>query len=158
MSDLEGEENVYYPPKEIIPGVLATWGAGDIGWDDKRKSYRFLKRNWNGEVWHVVDLRNDMIDGSGNPLWLYKRKINEAVSCISKYGRVMICCLAGISRSNSIAVGVLMERYNMDYIDAIGEVKDKVNYAMMDNAHLNALKGLYPSKFSFNLGNKRDGL
>lgn len=158
MDELEGEDNCYFPPKEIIPGVLATWGAGDSGWDEDRKSYRLLKYRWNNDVWHVVDLRNDLIDGSGNPLWLYKRKINEAISAIDKYGRVMICCLAGISRSNSIAAGVLMEKYKMDYIDAIGEVRDKVNYAMMDNAHLNALKELYPSKYGFNLEKKNNGL
>ncbi len=152
--------DVYFPPVEIVPGILATWGAGDTGWDEDRKEYRFLKRTWNGELWHVVDCRNDMIDGSGNPEWLYKRKISQAISAIEKYGKVMICCLAGISRSNSIAAGCLMNGWNgwqsngnvqtpMDYIDAIGKVKDMNPSAMMDQAHLNNLKRIYPSKFEY---------
>ncbi len=161
---MEIYEDVYFPPVEIIPKIIATWGAGDTGWDEARKEYRFLKRQWNDESWPVVDCRNDMIDGSGNPIWLYRRKIQQAVSAIEKHGRVMICCLAGISRSNSIAAGVLMNGFPlsnsefkpMDYIDAIGKVKEMNPNAMMDNAHLNALKELYPSKFEF--GKNKFGL
>lgn len=141
----------YHPAIEIIPNVLATWGAGDEGWSYMHDRYNLIQ--WKqleigGEKWPVVDCR-DMIDGSGNPLWMYKKKIQAACDKIELYGKVIVCCLAGISRSNSIAAGVLMKKYNMEYIDAIGEVRDKVPYADMDQAHLNALKKLFPPTLPF---------
>lgn len=144
----------YHPAVEIIPDVLATWGAGDEGWNYMENRYNLIQ--WKeleigGEKWAVVDCR-DMIDGPGNPLSLYTEKIQRACDLIHSYGKVIICCTAGISRSNSIAAGVLMKKYKMDYIDAIGEVKDKVPFAEMEQAHLNALKKLYPSKFPYNYG------
>lgn len=139
-------ENEYFLPAIIIPNELATWGAGDEGWDNKRCCYRLLAHNIDGEKWHTVDCRNDMEDGPGNPLWLYKRKISEGLALLDKYGKVLICCTAGISRSNSIAAGILMEKYKMDYYDALGTIKDKVKWAMIEQAHLNALKELYPPR------------
>jgi len=148
----------YHPAVEIIPDVLATWGAGDEGWDYMEDRYTLIQEKRleiSGMKWPVVDCR-DMIDGSGNPLWLYEKKINLATYKIKYYGRVMICCLAGISRSNSIAAGVLMKWKGMDYIDAIGEIQDKVPFADMDQAHLNALKKLFPSEFPFNYGGPKN--
>lgn len=141
----------YHPAVEIIPDVLATWGAGGEGWDYMNDRYNLIQ--WKeleagGEKWPVVDCR-DMIDGNGNPLSLYEKKIDDACMKIDKYGKVIICCTAGISRSNSIAAAVLMKKYKMDYIDAIGEIRDKVPYADMDQAHLNALKKLFPPRLPF---------
>ena len=141
----------YHPASEIIPDVLATWGAGDEGWDymlDRYNLIQWKELEVGGEKWPVVDCR-DMIDGSGNPLWLYEKKIQAACDRINWHGKVIICCIAGISRSNSIAAGVLMKKYKMEYIDAIGEVRDKVPYADMDIAHLNALKKLFPPTIPF---------
>src|SRR5690349_2091923 len=106
----------------------------------------------DGNVWPLVDCR-DMIDGSGNPLWLYEKKIDAAIHKIENEGKVIICCIAVISRSNSIAAGVLMKKYKMEYIDAIDNVRDKVKWAMMEQAHLNALKKLFPPTIPFS--NKR---
>lgn len=139
----------YYPAIEIIPDVLATWGAGDEGWNGKNYDLiEWKELEVGGEKWPVVDCR-DMIDGSGNPLWIYEHKINLGISKIEAYNKVIVCCLAGISRSNSIAAGILMKKYKMEYIDAIGEIKDKVPYADMDQAHLNALKKLFPPTIPF---------
>jgi protein-tyrosine phosphatase len=145
---------VYHPASEIIPDVLATWGAGDEGWDYMEDRYTLIQEKElevSGAKWPVVDCR-DMEDGPGNPLWMYEKKIDAACYKIEQYGKVIVCCLAGVSRSNSIAAGVLMKKYKMDYIDAIGEVRDKIPYADMDQAHLNALKKLFPSEFPFNYG------
>lgn len=141
----------YYPAIEIIDGVLATWGAGGEGWNYMENHYDFLQ--WKEvevgkEKWPVIDCR-DMNDGPGNPLWLYERKINDGVAKIEKHGKVLVCCLAGISRSNSIAAGILMKYKKMEYMDAIAEVQDKVPYAMMEQAHLNALKKLFPPSIPF---------
>lgn len=140
----------YYSAAEIIPDVLATWGAGEVGYDWRNGHYQLIEHEVvvGGEKWPVVDCR-DMYDGPGNPLWLYEKKIDAACYKLKHKGKVLICCLAGISRSNSIAAGVLMKWFKMDYMDAIAEVKDKVHYAMMEQAHLNALKKLFPPSIPF---------
>ena len=141
----------YHPAVEIIPDVLATWGAGDEGWNYMKHQYDLIQQKElevGGDKWPVVDCR-DMIDGSGNPLWMYEKKISSAISKIEQHGKVIICCIAGISRSNSIALGVLIKKYKMDYIDAYGEIRDKVPFADIDQAHLNALKKLFPSRIPF---------
>lgn len=155
----------YHPAVEIIPDVLATWGAGDEGWLGSTSQlvdyelgytanhcpYQLIQ--WKaleigGDKWPVVDCR-DMIDGPGNPLWLYEKKIQAAYDKIQKHGRVMICCIAGISRSNSIALGTLIKLTGMDYIDAYGVIMDKVPYADMDQSHLNAIKKIFPPRIPF---------
>lgn len=150
----------YHPAVEIIPDVLATWGASDEGWDymnDKYNLIQWKELEVGGAKWPVVDCR-DMIDGYGNPLWLYKKKIQDACMKIEKHGKVIICCIAGVSRSNSIAMGVLMQYKGMEYIDAYGEIKDKVPYADMDQAHLNALKKLFPPTIPFSNAKVRKNL
>jgi hypothetical protein len=154
MIDGEGKMYIagsYHPAVEIIPDVLATWGAGDEGWDymlDRYNLIQWKELEVGGEKWPVVDCR-DIIDGPGNPLWMYQKKIQAAYDRIQWHGKVIICCLAGISRSNSIALGTLIKLKNMDYIEAYGEIKDKVPYADMDQAHLNAIKKLYPPRIPF---------
>lgn len=159
---IDGERKMYiagsyHPACEIIEGQLATWGAGDQGWSYMHNRYNLIQQKElevGGEKWPVTDCR-DMIDGSGNPLWLYEKKINDSIFKLETFGKVIICCIAGISRSNSIAMGVLIKWKGMDYIDAYGEIRDKVPYADIDNAHLNALKKLFPSKYQFTFKNKK---
>ena len=149
---IEGKLNLegsYYPACEIIPDKLATWGAGDEGWDYMDDKYNLIQEKIiDGVKWPVVDCR-DMEDGPGNPLSLYEKKINLGVEKIQKHGRVLVCCLAGISRSNGIAMGILMKLKDMDYIDAYGEIRDKVPYAEIEQAHLNALKKIFGSRIPF---------
>lgn len=146
-------EGSYYSACEIIEGTLATWGAGveGMGFDEFVEFKPIHEKIIDGVKWPVVDCR-DMEDGSGNPLSLYEEKINDGIDKLDKHGRLIVCCIAGISRSNSIAAGILIKKYKMDYIDAIGKVKEMVPYAEMEQAHLNALKKLFPSKFPYNYG------
>jgi hypothetical protein len=155
MNVIEGKMYIagsYYPAIEIVDGILATWGAGEEGWrwytNDGYDLIQWKEVEIGKEKWPVVDCR-DMIDGPGNPLWLYEKKIDAGVKKIEKFGKVLVCCLAGISRINSIASGILMKWKKMEYMDAIAEVQDKVPYAMMEQAHLNALKKLFPPSIPF---------
>jgi len=142
-------EGSYYPACEVIEGVLATWGAGAEGLGFDELDFNPIREKViDGVKWPVVDCR-DMEDGPGNPLSLYEEKINEGITKLEKHGRLIVCCIAGISRSNSIAMGILIKKYGMDYIDAYGEIRDKVPYAEIEQAHLNALKKIFGSRIPF---------
>ena len=56
----------------------------------------------------VLDIGQRMIDAP-NPAHIYRRLVIEAIELIKQYGKVVICCSAGVSRSNGIAVGVLVK-------------------------------------------------
>ncbi|MEZ0394866.1 MAG: NAD-dependent epimerase/dehydratase family protein [Anaerolineales bacterium] len=64
---------------------------------------------------HLVDVR-DLVDKRGNVEAMIKAKITEALQALEQGRQVVICCDYGISRSNSIAAGVLAlyEKIPMD--------------------------------------------
>ncbi|GAB4503722.1 MAG: hypothetical protein Fur0043_07140 [Anaerolineales bacterium] len=81
---------------------------------------------------HLVDVR-DLVDKRGNVDAAIKAKIAEAIAGLEQGKRVVICCDYGISRSNSIAAGVLAvyEKIPMDaavqrVLAATGEVRVKL--------------------------------
>ena len=59
-----------------------------------------------------------MIDGE-NPLLEYKLKIMRVLSYLELGEKVVICCRAGISRSNAIALGVLVYHLKNDINNAL---------------------------------------
>lgn len=84
---------------------------------------------------HVVDVR-DLVDKGGNAPALVLDKIEEASTALDTGTRVVICCDYGISRSNSIAIGVLarLEEVSVDeaarrFIAATGE--QRMNLAVL---------------------------
>jgi protein-tyrosine phosphatase len=139
--------------KQIIENVLATIGLGDMGWDYIDDIYvgpDFIFHLPNGpqsiaeqkeEKWKVLDCR-DMEDGPGNPLVAYDLLISRGCQMIEDYGKVMVGCTAGISRSNAIAAGILMKKFGYSYYEALGLVHEKVETDLIERAHLNALKKL----------------
>jgi predicted protein tyrosine phosphatase len=56
--------------------------------------------------------------------------------------QTVICCGAGKSRSNAIALGVLVEN-GMDFYDALELVKARVPIRHIDPSHITALKRLF---------------
>jgi len=71
----------------------------------------------------VIDVR-DLTDNEGNTASLTKEKIQNVLQRLQEGKRVVICCDKGISRSNAIAVGVLMAT-GMPYEKALQLVIDK---------------------------------
>lgn len=124
--------------KHIFTNKLATHNLDDEGWD-------YLEDVYSGPDfildWPVVDCRM-MEDGPGNPLAIYQYKIDEAIRKLDKYGKVLIGCHAGISRSNAIAAGVLMKKYKYEYQDALDLVHEKVKIDLIEPAHLSNLRKL----------------
>ena len=97
----------------------------------------------------IYDVRFMSDLGEDNPDALYALTIRNIIAIMDYRdvhygdGRIAICCGAGQSRSCAIAVGVLIDAYNMDYYDAVELVKEKVPIANMDPSHLAALRRLY---------------
>lgn len=120
-----------------ITEYLATHGIGD---DYYPHTENQLLTGQVIDGWTVLDCR-DMLDGSGNPLSLYKSKIEQGLEFIKKGSRIVVCCGAGVSRSNAIAAGILMFLEH-SYQDALDVIHEMVKIDLIDIAHLNALRRL----------------
>ena len=72
----------------------------------------------------TVDVR-DMVDKRGNTAVIVGAKIKEALDYLQNGKKTVICCDYGISRSNSIAAGVLAEFEGIDLSEAIQRVVTK---------------------------------
>lgn len=74
---------------------------------------------------HVVDAMS-IPDDRANP-WDVRWLIEEACGYLRLHGKVFIKCHAGVSRSNAIAIGVLVEFYDMGWNEAYSLVRHKVS-------------------------------
>ena len=54
--------------------------------------------------------------------------------------RCLIICDTGISRSNSIALGVLVEYYGINFYDAWDIIKEKIPISQINPPHIEFLK------------------
>ncbi|NWG36113.1 dual specificity protein phosphatase [Nitrososphaera sp.] len=120
-----------------VTDTLATHGLGETTYPAKGLQEGFLGET---DFW-IVDVR-DMLDES-QPVDVYRQKIDYAISCLEKHGRIVVCCGAGQSRSPAIAIGVLMKRYSMDFYDAYNLVRENVPVAQIEPSHIRRLKELF---------------
>jgi nucleoside-diphosphate-sugar epimerase len=70
----------------------------------------------------IIDVR-DLVDKPGNNPDHVRAKIDEGVAWLNAGKRVVVCCDYGISRSNSIAVGILSRYASMPFDQALCEVR-----------------------------------
>ena len=91
----------------------------------------------------VLDVRH-LRDDWGNQLEDYKKLIDKGCQLLDENKRVLVACMAGISRSNAIAMGILMQKYGMSFEDAYNEVKSRIKNCLIEPSHLEALRSLYP--------------
>jgi len=131
----------------IIDNSLSTAGISE-------GTYQFLRDdnyqpNINSpESWKVVDVRR-LSDDDSNSIADYQKYIDLAIDTMIQYGKAVICCSYGISRSNAIAVGVLVKHFKMDFNEAIDLVKKKVGRANIKEVHLTKLKELFGDSDKF---------
>lgn len=78
----------------------------------------------NDKEYTVVDVR-DLVDREGNTNQAILEKINAVVNLLKQNHKVVICCDYGISRSNAIAIGVIVKRFNYDFDKAVKFVMEK---------------------------------
>lgn len=97
-----------------------------------------------GEIdgFQIIDVR-PLLDESGNSDADYKLNISRVTSYLENGKKVVICCGAGISRSNGVALMVLVKYFKMDYYDALELIRDKVPIAQIEPAHLDAAKRIF---------------
>ena len=128
---------------KILDNRIATAGISQFSYKVLNEGLHQTNKYENAiDSWQILDVR-DLFDDDSNSLKDYKEKIDLAWDMIQKYGKVVICCVAGISRSNAIALGVLVKYFNMDFYEACEFVKSKVPIANIDPAHIEKLKQLF---------------
>lgn len=92
----------------------------------------------------VFDVR-DLVDKSGNDYTYIRKKIEDALALANSGKKLVICCDYGMSRSNSIAIGVISRLNKISFSEAVDIVKNKVDSngikVEMLNTVYQALKG-----------------
>ena len=74
----------------------------------------------------IIDVR-DLVDKDGNYSDTILKKIEDSIQVLNKYNRVVICCDYGMSRSNSIAAGLISMYTKISFSNAVKIVIDKVS-------------------------------
>ncbi len=98
-------------------------------------------------VYRIIDVR-DMVDKKGNSKELIIRKINTAIEIIKKKHKVVICCDYGLSRSNAIAVGVLIKYYGYNFEEAVKHLIKKTRKKTIQLEVLNSIRSISELKNS----------
>lgn len=116
---------------------------------------KFLKTGQYLNGYKIIDCR-DIPDDPGldsnkyrnynNKSYKYKRKISKAVEYIKNGENVVCCCSAGQSRSSAIALGILIEYFDMDFYDAWKLIRAKNPLCNIAMQHLDAIKSIYGVK------------
>lgn len=88
---------------------------GTSSWDEATRT---------GDI-YLIDAR-EFVDRGGNPLNGLREKIDEALTHLRHNEKVVVCCDYGISRSNSIAAGVLALYEGINFDDAVERVLSSV--------------------------------
>lgn len=117
-------------------GLEAQWGTGITEEMIVKPDDRGMIRGFK-----VLDVRDRMLDAP-NPTHVYRRLVIEAIEMIKRYGKVVVCCSAGVSRSNSIAIGVLVKHFGFNFEEACILITKKVPIADISEFHLEKPKNL----------------
>jgi len=116
---------------------LATHGIGKPG---------IIERYVNCEIGFIDDFRiidvRTLIDGENVPSDNLLN-IVRVTSYLELGEKVVICCRVGASRSNAIAVGVLVRYFKMDFCKAMELVISKVPICNILQPHSMALQKLF---------------
>ena len=93
----------------------------------------------------IIDVRvlpNEDNNNNNNHLTEYILNILRVTSYLEIGEKVVICSCAGVSRSNAIALGVLVRYFKMDFYRAMDLVISKVPICNILHFHITALKKL----------------
>ena len=112
---------------------LATYGIGEPG---LLAGYSECKEGFI-DNFRIVDVRI-LVDGE-NPLLEYELNITRVVSYLELGQKVVICCRAGVSRSNAIALGVLVHYFKIDFSQAVDLITTKIPICHILAPHISAL-------------------
>jgi predicted protein tyrosine phosphatase len=96
----------------------------------------------DGNKWLIIDTRI-LSDYKVNDIQDYLALIDTCSLALNQNHRILVCCGAGISRSNAVALGVLVKHFKMDFYDAWELIKEKVPISNIDPSHIVALKKIF---------------
>ena len=96
----------------------------------------------DGSKWLIIDARI-LSDYKVNDIQDYLALIDTCLLALNQNHRILVCCGAGISRSNAVALGVLVKHFKMDFYDAWELIKEKVPISNIDPLHIVALKKIF---------------
>lgn len=100
----------------------------------------------------IVDVR-DLVDKAGNDVEYINLKISESLALLQQGKKIIICCDYGMSRSNSIGIGVLVKWLNISFDDAISMAKKVVDESGIKIEMLNTVySALYDDEKGLNTG------
>ncbi|WP_072622904.1 NAD-dependent epimerase/dehydratase family protein [Spirulina major] len=87
----------------------------------------------------VVDVR-DLVDKAGNNSNAILNKIHQAIDLITQGKRTVVCCDYGMSRSNAIAVGIIVNLEKIPFNQALRQVQEATGEAEIKLDPLNAVR------------------
>lgn len=87
----------------------------------------------------VVDVR-DLVDKEGNSDQAILEKIDTVIDLLKQNHKVVICCDYGISRSNAIAIGVIVKYLGYDFDEAVRFVMEKTGETAIRIDVLNSVR------------------
>lgn len=87
----------------------------------------------------ILDVR-DLVDKHGNNTDAVRGKIEQGVALLENGKKVVVCCDYGISRSNSIAAGILSRYAALSFDDAVREVRRATGEEEIKLEPLNAVR------------------
>lgn len=99
------------------------WILHNLGTCSIEETQDAIKQYHKGTV--LIDVR-DIVDGKNKNPKTIKKHLKAILGNLRLGEKVIIRCYAGISRSNAMAVGILMLCHNLSKEDAIDLVKLKV--------------------------------
>jgi protein-tyrosine phosphatase len=111
------------------PGILQGYSECKQGLIDK---------------FRIVDVRT--LNDGPNSLFDYEVNIMRVISYLEIDEKVVICCRLGISRSNAIALGVLVHHFKINFNQAMELISSKVPICNILPPHIIALQKLLNTK------------
>ena len=138
-----------------ITKSLSTHGLGDEFYPHPKDKLRTGERIGFGWEWIIVDCRD--LEDNWNPPMKYAEKILEVERTINPdyepyYGCMFfncaVCCGAGMSRSNAVALGYLLYT-GKTWEEAWKMIHAEGSIAQIEPGHITALKSLFGIKDTF---------
>ena len=88
---------------------------------------------------HIVDVR-ELVDKIGNNPDIIQEKVQEGITLLKAGKRIVICCDYGMSRSNSIAAGILSVYKKIDFDSAIRIIQQRTGETEIKIQMLDAVR------------------
>lgn len=115
---------------------LATHGLGEPG---LLQGYSECKQGLI-DKFRIVDVRT--LNDGPNSLFDYELNIMRVISYLELDEKVVVCCRLGLSRSNAIALGVLVNHFKINFNRAMELISSKVPICIILPTHVTALQKL----------------